>query len=248
MKSKLMLVYKKLLNKYGEQGWWPILKQNSFEYRTFFKHEKKSINQKFEICIGAILTQNTAWKNVEKAFVNLSRANIFSPQKILSTPEKKLAELIRPAGYYNVKTRKLKEISRFFLEHKDDFENESLSREELLRVWGVGKESADYIMLYALNKPFFVIDAYTIRIFSRLGFFDEKSNYDFVQEFFQKNLAKDYKIYNEYHALIVEHAKNCCRKKPVCEDCVLRKECKYYQDKRDKNASKEQSKKIKERK
>jgi len=243
MKKKLMLIYKKLLNNYGEQGWWPIINNYTCEYNKSFKHDKKTTKQKFEICIGAILTQNTAWKNVEKSLINLKSANIFSPNKILSTPDSKLTSLIRPAGYYNVKTRKLKEISKFFLEHKDDFENESLSREELLKVWGVGKESADYIMLYALNKPFFIVDAYTIRIFSRMGFFDEKRKYDFVQDFFQKNLPKDYKIYNEYHALIVEHAKRHCRKKPLCNGCILRKDCRYY-FKNDKELKRKKLKKI----
>ncbi|MEM2121450.1 MAG: endonuclease [Candidatus Woesearchaeota archaeon] len=228
MKSKLMLIYKKLLNKYKEQGWWPILNNDFCEYKKDFKHREKTIEEKFEICIGAILTQNTSWKNVEKALVSLKKNKLLSPEKILEISEKELSKIIKPAGYYNIKAKKLKEISKFFLEHKKEFESNNLNREELLNVWGVGKETADYIMLYALNKPFFVVDSYTKRIFSRLGFFDENKSYDFVQEFFQKNLPKDYKLYNEYHALIVEHAKRHCRKNPFCESCILKEECNYY--------------------
>ena len=231
VKEKLMVVYKKLLKTYGEQGWWPLLNNEHSEYNTLFKHKEKTLNEKFEISIGAILTQNTAWRNVEKALINLKSNGLLVPEEVLSVDTKKLAELIRPAGYFNIKAKKIKEFTRFFLSHKEDFKKNTLSREELLSVWGVGSETADSILLYALNKPFFVVDAYTKRLFYRLGFFSsERINYEDAQDFFHKNLNRDYKLFNEYHALIVEHAKQHCRKKPDCEGCVLLGLCRFKKD------------------
>ncbi len=231
MNSKLKLlfdVYEKLLSAYGEQGWWPLTvkKGNSFviQYDPSFKLRDKSLSEKFEISVGAILTQNTSWKNVEKALLNLKSKNILSPEKIVNN---KIKDLIKPAGYYNIKEKKLKEFSKFFIKNKRNFGSNNILREELLSVWGIGKETADSILLYALNKPFFVVDAYTRRLFSRLNLINEKEDYDKIQLFFHKNLPSDYKLFNEFHALIVEHAKRHCRKKPLCDICPLRTICSW---------------------
>ncbi len=223
---KLLAIYTKLLTVYGEQGWWPIVKRVDKHlvsvYDKSFKFRKKSLSEKFEICVGAILTQNTAWKNVERAIISLKRNNLLSPEKILSTS---VRELIKPAGYFNIKEKKLKVFSEFFLNHRKGFFDETIGREELLSLFGIGKETADSILLYALNKPVFVIDAYTKRIFSRVGFFSEDITYDDAQKFFYDNLPKDYKLFNEFHALIVEHAKRYCKKIPDCNECMFRRTC-----------------------
>ncbi len=226
-KINLINVYNRLLEAYGEQGWWPIVEKDKSVYRREFKNKEKTISQKFEISIGAILTQNTSWNNVNKALVNLKGKRILSPRKIINIRDEDLGLLIKPAGYYNIKAKKLKEFSKFFLSKEKEFKNNKVSREELLQVWGIGRETADSILLYALNKPFFVIDAYTKRISSRLGFIDEKESYDNIQRFFQEHLPEDYKLFNEFHALIVEHAKQHCTKKPKCKGCCLREVCEF---------------------
>lgn len=195
-------IYDILFRKYGKQNWWPCIS-----------------NKKFEIVIGTILTQNTSWTNVEKAIVNLKRENLLDAKKIINVDVKKLANLIKPSGYYNQKAERLKIVSEFFLSNKNP------SREELLNLKGVGKETADSILLYAYNKPYFVIDAYTKRIFNRLGF--DLNDYDDFQELFHKNLEKDHRLYNEFHALILRLAKENCKVKPVCENCCLKKKCKF---------------------
>ena len=161
-------IYKKLLQEYSAQNWWPTI----------------SNNQKFEIVIGAILTQNTSWKNVEKAILNLKKHNLISPKAIIKTPKTKLAELIRSSGYYNQKAERLKSISKFFIENK------SPAREQLLNIKGVGPETADSILLYAYQKPVFVIDSYTRRIFSRIGLCSKDEPYDSLQKLFISSLPK----------------------------------------------------------
>ena len=201
--NKLYSIYKELLRKYGKQNWWPTTTKN----------------KQFEICVGAILTQNTSWKNVEKAIKNLVKNKALNKEKIKKLPAKKLAKLIRSSGYHNQKAKKLKEFVNF---------NKKPTRENLLEIWGLGPETVDSILLYSYNKPVFVIDAYTKRIFSRIGLCDEKTTYHELQELFHNNLPKKAKLYNEYHALIVEHAKQHCTKtKPKCGTCPLRKQCDY---------------------
>jgi len=174
------------------------------------------------------LTQNTAWRNVEKAIANLKRARVLTPTKIDSISERTLARHIRPAGYYNVKARRLKNFIRFFAERyagrigRLQEQDMHVLREQLLAVNGIGPETCDSILLYALNKPVFVIDAYTKRILSRHGAHREDGTYDHVQELFMKSLPRSAKLYNEYHALIVRLAKERCRVKPRCDGCVLR--------------------------
>jgi endonuclease-3 related protein len=209
----LVRTYSKLLSEYGEQGWWPL----KGGYSPAFRKRRKTPAEKFEISVGAILTQNTAWKNVEKALLNLREARALNRKRMEKMTEGEVAALIKPAGYYNLKARKLKE----FLKYSGPIE-----RNSMLKIWGCGPETIDSILLYAYDRPVFVVDAYTKRIFSRVGLCAEKAEYGKVQELFHKNLEKDAEIFNEYHALLVEHAKRHCRKTPVCAGCSIIKLCK----------------------
>ncbi len=207
-------IFNLLLKEFGSQGWWPVNGKYHHGDYSYPKNEK----EKLEIIYGAILTQNTAWNNVEKSLKNIKDVDIEKIDKI------KLAALIKSAGYFNQKAERLKIVHKFFKINKDP------TREELLKVKGIGPETADSILLYALHQPYFVIDAYTKRIFSRLGICKENVTYGELQKIFHDKLEKDYKIFNEYHALLVEHAKVYCRKKPLCTKCPLNKLCQYYKD------------------
>jgi len=209
-------VYQKLLKSYGEQNWWPA-------------------ETPFEVCVGALLTQNTAWRNVEKAISNLKRRKLLTPEKILECREELLEELIRPAGFYRQKAKYLKNFCNFIinsggLENLKRKELETL-RGELLKLKGIGKETADSILLYALEKPVFVVDAYTKRLFYRLGILQrEKENYEKVREIVEVSFSCEpdrLKTFKEFHALIVEHCKAACRKKPLCNNCCLWELCRY---------------------
>jgi endonuclease-3 related protein len=219
----LKKIFDKLLKEYGPQGWWPVngkYNKNNFDIPRNKKEE-------FEIMLGAILTQNTAWKNVEKALRNLREKELIYAEKIKKMPQKKLAELIRPSGYYHQKAERLKIVSDFFLENKNISKKPvDEMRSMLLDVKGIGPETADSIILYAFRKPSFVIDLYTKRIFSRLGICRKDCKYDELQDMFHSNLQSDAKLFNEYHALIVEHAKRFCAKKPNCRYCPLKRNCK----------------------
>ena len=195
-------VYNLLLKHYGKQGWWPI-------NGKYTGNPPKNENEIFEICLGAILTQNTSWKNVEKA---LKKFKEISREYINSLNDNQLKEIIKPAGYYNQKTKKI----RAFLKLTE------FTRENLLNTWGIGPETADSILLYAYNQPYFVIDAYTKRVFERLGF--KEQTYEDLQSLF-----KNKNNYKEYHALIVEHCKQHCLKKPKCENCPLTNICSFSQ-------------------
>lgn len=214
--NKITRIYNKLLYKFGKQNWWPVT----------------SNNPEFEIIIGAILTQNTSWKNVEKAIENLKKEELIDIKKINKINKNKLSRLIKSAGYFNQKAERLK----IFMDYVDKNYKNNLKkflkkdiknmRKELLSIKGIGNETADSIILYAAEKPIFVIDAYTKRIFTRVGLIDENIGYEELQELFHDNLKKDYRIFNEYHALLVELGKNICVKKPKCEICPINKECK----------------------
>jgi deoxyinosine 3'endonuclease (endonuclease V)/endonuclease III-like uncharacterized protein len=202
-------IFNILLKHFGPQRWWPG-------------------ETPFEVMVGAILTQNTNWTNVEKAIGNLKRAGALDPETIDAMPEGKLAELIKPSGYFNIKAKRLKTFISYFMESysgsikKMKKKEPATLREELLSVPGIGQETADSIMLYALDMPVFVVDAYTKRIFSRHGFFSPDAAYREVQKFFMDCLPKDVKLYNEYHALIVRLAKERCAKRAgECEICIL---------------------------
>lgn len=203
-----MDIYRKMLGHFGPLNWWPG-------------------DSAFEVCIGAILTQNTAWSNVEKAIANLKSACCLSPQAIETVSPQKLTELIRPSGYYNQKAKKLKTFVRFFADEyglsfkRWQAEPFDISRKKLLTVNGIGPETADSILLYALEKPVFVVDAYTRRIFSRHKFFPENSSYEQMQNFFTRHLPEEIPLYNEFHAQIVYTGKTYCKTKPACDGCPL---------------------------
>ena len=217
-------IYNSLLKSFGPQGWWPVINDKTLmcEYHT---NAPKNEAEVFEICLGAILTQNTAWTNVEKALLNLSKLNAIAPKSLLLLGDDLLKGAIRPAGYFNQKARKIKEFTRFFSLLK----NKTPSREELLSLWGIGDETADSMLLYAFKIPVFVVDAYTKRIFSRLGLCSNDASYEELQQLFHAALSKDVYLFNEYHALIVELAKrNCTKNKPVCVSCHINKLCEKY--------------------
>ena len=194
------------MGNYGRQHWWPA-------------------NEPFEVMVGAILTQSAAWLNVEKAIANLTAAKALSPQALrqLSLPE--LATLIRPCGYYNAKARKLQSLADWLGEcYQDDLGKLFASstgqlRQQLLSVYGIGEETADSIILYAANKPIFVIDAYTRRIINRIGLAPDGNSYAAYQALFMDKLPADIGLFNEYHALLVCLGKNVCRKRPLCQQC-----------------------------
>lgn len=212
-KQKLSLkeLYEKLLDTYGYQNWWPV----DIEY-----HTKRRTDPRDEIIIGAILTQNTSWRNVEKALENLKRQGELSLEFIRKVPEDELKLLIKPAGFYNQKAKRLKTVA-YFINPTDKIK--TLPRESLLKVKGVGKETADAILLYAGERLSFVIDKYTLRFIER--FYHLRFNYDEAKRFFEENLPRDLRIYKEFHALIDEHAKKACKSTPLCEGCRLRYYC-----------------------
>jgi endonuclease-3 related protein len=211
-------IYRRLLVRYGPQHWWPG-------------------QEPFEVIIGAILTQSTAWTNVEKAITNLKAAGKLTPEGLRQLSDKELAGLIRPCGYYNVKARRLKAfVSRLRERYDDDldklFKNDIEDlRKKLLDIYGVGEETADSIMLYAGNKTVFVIDAYTRRIVDRMGLKPENRSYASYQKLFTVNVPADTGLFNEYHALLVHHAKEVCRKSPLCQHCCLNPKKTAGQDK-----------------
>ena len=211
----LRAIYTQLLARYGPQGWWPA-------------------ESPFEVIVGAILTQSTNWQNVERAIENLKKHNALTPEQLSKLPEEKLAELIRPAGYFRQKAKKLKAFVAHLYAHYDGDLRRMLAqstkklRAELLSIWGIGPETADSILLYAAHKPVFVVDTYTRRIFSRLGLVSEKVSYEKLQGLFMQKLPRSAKLFNEYHALIVRHGKEICRPQPRCERCVLAHACQFY--------------------
>jgi len=212
---QLRAVYQHLHRHYGEQHWWPA-------------------QSGFEVMVGAVLTQNTAWTHVEKAIINLKAVNSLDAESIVLAQHRHLAAWLRPSGYFNVKAQRLRSLCRFVL---DSGGVEALSamptpslRADLLAVKGVGPETADDILLYAFERPVFVIDAYTRRLFSRLGMVSGEEGYEELRLWFESSLGADVALYNEYHALIVVQAKDVCKKRPLCESCVLQKRCAYYSD------------------
>jgi len=208
-------VYQRLLKQHGGQKWWPG-------------------DSPFEIMVGAILTQNTAWTNVERAIANLKAEGCLDAGRIVSLDHETLAGLLRPSGYFNIKAKRLRAFCEWFLQQGDEhrleqYETEAM-RQALLKVHGIGPETADDIVLYAFNRPVFVIDAYTRRIFSRLGLIDGDEKYETLRMLFQSKLEADADLYNEYHALIVMHGKAICRTKPDCDHCRLADQCIYISE------------------
>jgi endonuclease III related protein len=212
MRGRLVSLYRQLLHAFGPQGWWPA-------------------QTPFEVMAGAILTQNTSWKNVERAIGTMKKENILSAHQLVRCRESRVAHIIRSAGYYNVKARRLRMFARFFVDrYNADVRamaesDTSVLRQDLLSVEGIGPETADSILLYAVGKPVFVVDAYTKRLFSRHSLTREDASYDDVQRICMQFLDADTQMFNEYHALIVRAGKEYCRKTtPRCEICPLNKQ------------------------
>ena len=213
MREKLLEIYHRLYSAYGPQHWWPG-------------------ETRFEVIVGAILTQQASWQNVERAIANLGAEGLLEPGALARAPLERVAALIRPAVYYNQKAKKLKEFLKFLeARHRGDLD-ELLSlpaprlRAELLSVRGIGEETADSIVLYAAGKPSFVVDAYTRRILARLGLIEGRESYSQIRKLFMDNLPPDPRLYNEYHALLVRHGKERCRKSnPRCGGCPLQDMC-----------------------
>ena len=207
VKEKLLTIYNRLLDHYGPQHWWPA-------------------EEPFEMMVGAVLTQSTSWTSVEKAIDNLKTAGAISPEALRQIPLSELAALIFSSGYYNAKARKLKALAAYLGEYQDDLDqlfavDTRRLRSELLEVHGIGEETADSILLYAAERPVFVIDAYTKRILDRASLAPQKGRYADYQRLFMGNLPPDSDLYNEYHALLVCLGKNVCRRSPLCQQCCL---------------------------
>ncbi len=213
---RLYNIYNILYKTYGPRKWWPA-------------------DTPFEVIAGAILTQNTSWNNVEKAITKLKANKTLTPGKLKEMSKNRLASLIKSCGYYNIKATRLKHFAEYLVKNyggslKKFFSNSTPhTREELLAINGIGPETADSILLYAANRPVFVVDAYTKRILQRQGLIKPNATYEQIQKLFEDNFPKNSRLFNEYHALIVQHGKDVCRKKPICSACVLRKECKFAQ-------------------
>lgn len=213
-------VYKSLYRSYGPQGWWPVTPDGEITPR--YTGGPGDDRGRFEVAVGAILTQNTAWVNASLAIERLNLLGAMSPRAIAEMTVESLAEAIRPAGYFRQKAARLRKLAIYFLSGAER------SRRALLALEGIGPETADSILLYAWELPFFVVDAYTRRIFGRLGLVDPDADYECIRASFESNIPRRVKLYQEYHALIVEHGKRVCKKEPECKKCLLRKRCKVY--------------------
>jgi len=206
--KNLIEIYNLLFSFFGPQNWWPA-------------------ETGLEMMVGAILTQNTSWNNVEKAILNLKEKSLLSIQKLSRIPASILADYIRPAGYYNLKVKRLKNLINFIVDrYNGDISNlfsrdTKAIREELLTVKGIGLETADSIVLYGAGRPIFVVDTYTHRILTRHGLIEEEAGYNDLQSFFMDNLSHDVELFKEFHALIVKTGKDFCRRKPLCPKCPL---------------------------
>jgi len=208
VREDLLRLYDLMNDRFGDLKWWPA-------------------DGPFEVMVGAILTQNTAWTNVEKAIATLKRKRLLSPEALARTDEAALAGIIRPSGYYNIKAKRLKAFVRFFLSQYDG-STEAMSaeetgplREKLLGVPGIGPETADSIILFACRKPVFVSDAYTRRILHRHCLIPADADYQLIQDLFMANLTPDAALFNQFHALLVQTGKTFCRKTPQCAPCPL---------------------------
>ena len=202
-------LYDRLLGAFGPQHWWPG-------------------DSPFEIMVGAILVQNTSWKNVERAIANLRDAGLLEPCQLFELPVQELQELIRPAGYFRIKAKRLRNLLRLLVEQYAGSTEAMFAsdperlREQLLAVNGIGPETADSILLYAAGVPTFVVDTYTHRVLARHGWIGYEADYDQIKEYFQDGLPDDVSMFNEYHALLVRVGHDYCRKTPKCDTCPLR--------------------------
>lgn len=226
-----MRFYQILLKHFGAQGWWPVSSQGSLKPQYHpGRFDPLSESQKMEVCIGAILTQNTSWKNVEKALVNLLARTTISAKSILKIPVGRLGQMIRSSGYFRQKAIKLRFFCDYLSREYDGDVGRLLdrplkqSRKKLLEINGIGPETADSILLYAGRKPIFVVDAYTRRIGLRMRLF-ETDKYDDVQKYFMKRLPLSIRLFNEFHALLVSLGKDFCRTRPMCSICPVLSLC-----------------------
>jgi len=201
-------IYQRLFDRFGPQHWWPA-------------------RSPLEVIVGAMLVQNTNWNNVEKAIENLRQADLLDPHALVGIPAEELEELIRPAGYFRVKARRLQNMMDFLVRRYDGSLEAMFQtpmdelRRSLLSVNGVGPETADSILLYAGGLGVFVVDTYTYRVLTRHDWIDPEADYDLIQEFFHAHLPNDPPLFNEYHALLVQLGKQHCRKSPQCQGCPL---------------------------
>lgn len=225
--NKLIDIYNGLLDAYGRQGWWPLcslnecnaLKSGSIKgyHPNDYSYPKNDL-QRFEICAGAILAQNTSWLNAEKSVKKLYEKNLLNPKKIIEN-ESIIAELIKPSGYFNLKSKYLINFSKFYI----GLNGGVPKRHELIKIIGIGNETADSILLYAYNQPEFIASAYSKRILENLGIL-KSNDYPQIKAFFESNLPKDYELFQEFHSLIVEHAKRHYSKKPYGINDFLNKD------------------------
>jgi endonuclease III related protein len=203
-----LCAFERIYAAYGPQHWWPAETDE-------------------EVIIGAVLTQNTSWKNVEKALGKLRAAGTLTLTGIATMETVALSELIRSAGYYNLKARRLQALARYFvdrcdgqLERLSSIETSTL-REDLIQIYGIGPETADSVLLYALRRPIFVVDAYTLRIGARHGWFPQGTKYEDARSFFERSVPPDVEVYNEFHALLVKIGGIHCKPRPICQGCPL---------------------------
>lgn len=212
LNRKLLDLYDKLKQQHGSLKWWPA-------------------DTPFEVAMGAILTQATAWRNVVKAIDNLKNAKVFSPEDIHNISQENLEILLTPSGYFRMKAKKVRAFVDHILERpmSEMFKQDVTElRQELISIYGVGPETADSIILYAAEKPSFVVDTYTYRLLSRLGWVEGNFHYERLRALFMDNLPTDAELFNEYHALIVRHGARVCQKTPDCINCSLQNECDHY--------------------
>jgi endonuclease-3 related protein len=222
--NQIKLIYNKLYGHYGPQGWWPLLNRDESTENgvKMVNHPlnydlPRTRNEAYEIILGTILTQNTAWNSAEMALRNLKSLNAIDPESLLDLDLEIFKQAIRSAGFVNQKSVYIKEVTKFYV----SLDGKIPKREELLEVKGVGNETADSILLYAFKQPEFVVDTYTKRIFSHIGLIDHNDNYNKIKKLFETHLSREMIIYNEYHALIVEHAKKYYSRKPYGVDDPL---------------------------
>jgi endonuclease-3 related protein len=230
-------IYQVLFKLYGPQGWWPLIAfqgNNPTMRGRLTGYHPEDFNlprtepEMLEIMLGAILTQNTSWINAEKALFSLKEKDLIDIPALKNTPLDQLGSLIRSSGYYNQKAIKIHALVQFLLDNpiasllKRD---SAVLREDFLQIKGVGPETCDSILLYALKKPIFVVDTYTRRLMIRMGLFEPPAPYEEIQQLFQQNLERSMELFNEYHALIVQHAVHCCLKEPLCDQCPFQPPC-----------------------
>ena len=235
LKQRLLAIYEKLYTSYGPQGWWPTTPTGKTTpvYRPGARSRRLNQGERWEIMVGALLTQNTTWHNAQLSLEALSAHGSLGLRSLHDLPLEQLSRLIRPARYFNQKAERLQQLAAHVLNRYYGSTAALASRPpaelrlELLGLKGIGPETADSILLYAAQYPFFVIDAFTGRICQRLGLTAESASYDQLGDLFTHALPADAELFNEYHALLVRHAVEHCRPKPQCDGCCLKRSCRF---------------------